>query len=84
MHPGAWVNRGLVLVSQGDDEKALEAFDHALEVARPDIFNTDQGAQCTSHDCTERLAAAGMLMSMDGRGRALDHVGVARRWRTVT
>jgi putative transposase len=61
----------------------LEALAQALEVARPDIFNTDQGAQCTSHDFTERLAAAGMLMSMDGRGRALDNVFVERLWRTV-
>jgi putative transposase len=61
----------------------LEALDQALEVARPDIFNTDQGAQFTSHDFTERLAAAGILMSMDGRGRALDNVFVERLWRTV-
>jgi putative transposase len=61
----------------------LEAFDQALERARPDIFNTDQGAQCTSNDFTGRLAAAGMLMSMDGRGRALDNVFVERLWRTV-
>ena len=40
-------------------ELCLEALDQALEVARPDIFNTDQGAQFTSHDFTERLAAAG-------------------------
>ena len=39
-------------------ELCLEALDQALEVARPDIFNTDQGAQFTSHDFTERLAAA--------------------------
>ena len=44
----------------------LEALDQALEVARPDIFNTDQGAQFTGHDFTERLAAAGILISMDG------------------
>jgi putative transposase len=61
----------------------LEAFAQALEVARPDIFNTDQGAQVTSHDFTERLAAAGILMSMDGRGRARDNVFVERLWRTV-
>jgi putative transposase len=61
----------------------LEALDQALEVARPDIFNTDQGAQFTSHDFTERLAAAGILISMDGRGRALDNVFVERLWRTV-
>jgi putative transposase len=61
----------------------LEAFDHALEVARPDMFNTDQGAQFTSHDCTGRLSAAGIQISMDGRGRALDNVFVERLWRTV-
>lgn len=61
----------------------LEALDQALEVARPDIFNTDQGAPFTSHDFTERLAAAGILISMDGRGRALDNVFVERLWRTV-
>ena len=61
----------------------LEALDQALEVARPEIFNTDQGAQFTSNDFTGRLAAAGVLMSMDGRGRALDNVFVARLWRTV-
>ena len=61
----------------------LEAFDQALGVARPEIFNTDQGAQFTSNDFTGRLAAAGILMSMDGRGRALDNVFVERLWRTV-
>ena len=52
-------------------------------MARPDIFNSDQGAQFTSLDCTGRLAAAGMQISMDGRGRALDTVFVERLWRTV-
>ena len=61
----------------------LEALDHALELARPEIFNTDQGAQFTSLDFTGRLAAAGIQMSMDGRGRALDNVFVERLWRTV-
>ena len=61
----------------------LEALDQALRVARPDLFNTDQGAQFTSHDFTGRLAAAGIQMSMDGRGRALDNVFIERLWRTV-
>jgi putative transposase len=61
----------------------LEALDHALEAARPEIFNTDQGAQFTSLDFTGRLTAAGVQMSMDGRGRALDNVFVERLWRTV-
>src|SRR5215475_6617908 len=61
----------------------LEALDQALGVPRPDIFNTDQGAQFTSHDFTGRLAAAGIQISMDGRGRALDNVFVERLWPTV-
>jgi putative transposase len=61
----------------------LEALDHALEVAQPEIFNSDQGAQFTSLDFTGRLASAGIQISMDGRGRALDNVFVERLWRTV-
>ena len=61
----------------------LEALDHALGVARPEIFNSDQGAQFTSVDFTGRLETAGINISMDGRGRALDNVFVERLWRTV-
>jgi putative transposase len=61
----------------------LEALEQALELARPEIFNSDQGAQFTSLDFTGRLGAAGRHMSMDGRGRALDNVFVERLWRTV-
>jgi putative transposase len=60
----------------------LEALEHALELARPEIFHSDQGAQFTSIDFTGRLTAAGIQLSRDGRGRALDHVFVERLWRT--
>ena len=61
----------------------LEALEQALELARPEIFHSDQGAQFTSLDFTARLASAGIQISMDGRGRALDNVFVERLWRTV-
>ena len=61
----------------------LEALEQALGGATPDIFPRDQGAPLTSTDCTGRLAAAGIKSGMDGRGRALDKVFVARLWRTV-
>jgi len=61
----------------------LEALAHALEGARPAIFHSDQGAQCTRLAFTARLASAGIQRRMDGRGRALDPVLVARLWRTV-
>ncbi len=55
----------------------------ALKRGRPDIFNTDQGAQYTSIEFTRILIEAGIKISMDGRGRALDNVWVERLWRTV-
>lgn len=46
-------------------------------------FMSDQGAQFTSPAFTRRLEGAGIQLSMDGRGRALDNVLGERRWRTV-
>lgn len=61
----------------------LEALDEALDRGRPEIFNTDQGSQFTSREYTGRLEAAGVAVSRDGRGRALDNVFVERLWRSV-
>jgi putative transposase len=61
----------------------LEALDEALSRGRPEIFNTDQGSQFTSREYTGRLAGAGVAVSRDGRGRALDNVFVERLWRSV-
>lgn len=66
-----------------DGTFCLSVLDRALRVATPQIFNTDQGAQYTSHDFTGRLRDAGVRISMDGRGRALDNVFVERLWRSV-
>ena len=59
------------------------ALEWALKRGRPEIFNTDQGAQFTSEDFTGRLEASGIAISMDGRGRAMDNIFVERLWRTV-
>ena len=48
----------------------------ALTRGTPDMFNTDQGAQYTSIEFTRILLEAGIKISMDGRGRALDNVWV--------
>ena len=66
-----------------DGSFCLEALDEALDRARPEVFNTDQGCQFTSQSFTGRLEAAGVAISMDGRGRALDNVFVERLWRSV-
>lgn len=61
----------------------LAVLEAALVQGRPEIFNTDQGAQFTSPAFTGRLRSAGVVISMDGRGRALDNVFVERLWRSV-
>ena len=61
----------------------LEALNMALVQGCPQLFNTDQGVQCTSRAFTGGLAQAGVMMSMDGRGRALDNIVVERLWRSV-
>jgi putative transposase len=66
-----------------DGAFCLDALHQALEYGRPEIFNTDQGAQFTAHAFTGTLEAAGIRISMDGRGRAFDNIFVERLWRTV-
>ena len=61
----------------------LAGLDRALELGKPEIFNTDQGSQFTSLDFTGRLQDAEIKISMDGRGRALDNIFVERLWRSV-
>lgn len=61
----------------------LQVVDRALAQARPEIWNSDQGSQFTSPQYTERLRAAEVQISMDGRGRALDNIFTERLWRTV-
>jgi putative transposase len=61
----------------------LEALDEALAQGRPEIFNTDLGSQFTAREYTGRLEDAGIAVSRDGRGRALDNVFVERLWRSV-
>src|SRR5207302_4172316 len=61
----------------------LEALDRAFKIVTPEIFNTDQGVQFTSAQFTNRLKAADIRISWDGRGRALDNIFVERLWRSV-
>ena len=61
----------------------LTALEGALQGARPEIFNTDQGAQFTAHAFTGRLQQADIQISMDGRGRVFDNIFIERLWRSV-
>lgn len=66
-----------------DMEFCVVALLEALEKGMPEIFNTDQGSQFTSPVFTSTLLSRGILVSMDGRGRALDNIFVERLWRSV-
>ena len=62
----------------------VEALEEALrQHGAPEIFNTDQGAQFTSPDFTGVLKREGILISMDGKGRATDNIFIERVWRSL-
>jgi putative transposase len=81
-----WFSRYVIawrLSNTLDGSFCLEMLEEALGGGRPEIFNTDQGVQFTAAAFTGRLESAGVAVSMDGRGRALDNVFVERLWRSV-
>lgn len=61
----------------------VEAVEAALRCATPTIWNSDQGSHFTSPQYTQRLLDAGVTISMDGKGRALDNIFTERLWRTI-
>ena len=67
-----------------DSDFCVSALESALRRhGRPEIFNTDQGSQFTSKGFTDILKDAEVLISMDGKGRAMDNVFIERLWRSV-
>ena len=67
-----------------DASFCTDALDEALaRHGKPEIFNTDQGSQFTSFVFTGRLQAAGIRISMDGRGRCMDNIFIERLWRSL-
>jgi len=57
-----------------------EALNH---YGTPEIFNTDQGSQYTSYIHTQTLKDNGVVISMDGKGRATDNICIERFWRSA-
>jgi len=62
----------------------VDCLEEALRIhGKPEIFNSDQGSQFTSETFTGVLKREGIVISMDGRGRAFDNIFVERLWRSV-
>ena len=82
-----WASRAVLawrLSNTMDVGFCLAALEEALaRFGKPEIFNTDQGSQFTSGDFTGVLMAAGIRISMDGRGRWIDNVFIERLWRSL-
>jgi len=81
-----WYSRHVLswkLSNSLDTAFCVDALDEALERSKPEIFNTDQGAQFTSEVFTDRLLSHDIAISMDGRGRALDNAFIERLWRSL-
>jgi putative transposase len=49
----------------------------------PEIINTDQGSQFTSDIFINTLKDNQILISMDGKGRAIDNIYIERLWKSV-
>ena len=82
-----WASRAVLawrLSNTMDVSFCVSALEDALaRFGKPDIFNTDQGSQFTSAAFTGTLTAAGVKISMDGRGRWVDNVFIERLWRSL-
>ena len=82
-----WYSRKVLawrLSNTMDTEFCVAALEEALfRYGKPAIFNTDQGSQFTSDAFTQTLTDAGVLISMDGRGRWMDNVMIERLWRSL-
>jgi putative transposase len=82
-----WMSRRVLawrLSNTMDAEFCIEALEEAMaRHGRPEIFNTDQGSQFTSPRFTDILTAAGVKVSMDGKGRWMDNIFIERLWRSL-
>lgn len=67
-----------------DSSFCVDAVEDAIaRYGRPEIVNTDQGAQFTSAAFTGLLQDHGIAISMDGLGCWRDNIFVERLWRSI-
>ena len=82
-----WYSRRVLSWRISNSMEAVFCVDYLEEALRhhgkPEIFNSDQGAQFTSIAFTGMLEREGIVVSMDGRGRVFDNIFVERLWRSV-
>jgi len=65
-----------------DTRACVEACKKAFKVAKPEILNSDQGCQFTSHEYKDFIRNNGIRQSMDGKSRWADNIMIERWFRT--
>lgn len=82
-----WASRAVLawrLSNTLEADSCVEALEEAIaRFGKPEIFNTDQGAQFTAEAFLEVLERHEIRISMDGKGRWVDNVFVEPLWRSV-
>ena len=82
-----WASRAVLawrLSNTNDASFCAAALGEALlRFGKPRIFNTDQGSTFTAEAFTSKLVTAGVVISMDGRGRFIDNIFIERLWRSI-
>lgn len=81
-----WASRCIVgweLDDTLDTRAVIEACKKAFEIAKPEIFNSDQGCQFTSHEYKQLLKDNGIKQSMDGKSRWADNIMIERWFRSL-
>jgi len=73
----------LVAIMDWFSRFCLAALESAFRFGQPEIWNSDQGSQFTAAEFLAPLKKRSILISMDGRGRALDNVFIERLWRSL-
>lgn len=66
-----------------DVDVCLRALEDALYRYVPEIINSDQGCQFTSHKWVDKLKYEKISISMDGKGRWADNIYIERFWRSI-
>ena len=82
-----WFSRYILAWELSDSlssDFCCQALRHALEIAVPDIHNSDQGSQLTAVDYLSILKSHPEIkISMDHKGRCFDNIFTERLWRTI-
>ncbi len=81
-----WYSRYIVaweISNSLDVSFCIETLEKALEINKPEIFNTDLCSQYTSSEFVNILKSNNIKISMDGKGRAIDNILIERFWKSI-